>query len=628
MTKAMLTLAVLAVLCAMAGCAGNETTGSATPPSALHAQSAPGRPLTLPAPVAVEAAAKQAAAGLVLEHQGGEYLDGCVQNAELSLTSLEFQPAWASDAQSFDNAAFAIYSFNLQGYSGDPYLDFAWWWNAEAKYEDLWIGLSNRASNRWDWFQIDASQVLDLGANGFSPYIRLGTGDLFVAVVMLGTEPTELDRLGLINRLTYTASGYVLDQGEIGFAGVTLTFSGGLESVVTDASGFWMRDGIHDGVYTVTPSLTDYNFAPYAQEFEIQATDAILDDFVECLPGPGDWSCFGHDRRRTKLSKHIGPQTADLAWTFNDSLNESSCSPAIGVDGMIYIGGIDGRLYAVDPTGAVRWSYLTEAPIESSPAIGADGTVYFGSDDNNLYAINPDGTPQWSYLTAGPVHSSPAIGEDGTIIVGSDDYSIYAILPDGNKSWSYELPAIIRSSPAIADNGTIYIGCSDGKLYSFSSHGVPGWDYAMTGEIVASPAVDAEGVVYICDVNGYLDAINQDGTQHWRYNAGSAMISSPALGADGTVYIGTVDNEVVAINADGSHKWSYPSDISFSASPALGADGTVYIADEYGLVMALNDTGTLKWSYNTSAAITSCAAIGSNGSVYFSSITGLWAFGK
>jgi len=35
--------------------------------------------------------------------------------------------------------------------------------------------------------------------------------------------------------------------------------------------------------------------------------------------------------------------------------------------------------------------------ILSSPAIGSDGTIYFGSLDGNLYAVDPAGALKWNY---------------------------------------------------------------------------------------------------------------------------------------------------------------------------------------------------------------------------------------
>ncbi len=62
-------------------------------------------------------------------------------------------------------------------------------------------------------------------------------------------------------------------------------------------------------------------------------------------------------------------------------------------------------------------------PVASSPAIGEDGIVFIGSDDGRVHAVNgSSGAHVWSTLTQGRVRSSPAILPDGSaVIVGSDD---------------------------------------------------------------------------------------------------------------------------------------------------------------------------------------------------------------
>ena len=46
--------------------------------------------------------------------------------------------------------------------------------------------------------------------------------------------------------------------------------------------------------------------------------------------------------------------------------------------------------------GTQKWSFTTGGGVISSPAIGADGTIYVGSVDGQLYVLNPDGTQKWS----------------------------------------------------------------------------------------------------------------------------------------------------------------------------------------------------------------------------------------
>ncbi len=65
-------------------------------------------------------------------------------------------------------------------------------------------------------------------------------------------------------------------------------------------------------------------------------------------------------------------------------------SSAAVVDGIVYVGGWDNNLYAIDAaTGQQLWLYEVGGAIGSSPAV-IGGVVYVGSWDFNLYAIgNP-----------------------------------------------------------------------------------------------------------------------------------------------------------------------------------------------------------------------------------------------
>ena len=81
--------------------------------------------------------------------------------------------------------------------------------------------------------------------------------------------------------------------------------------------------------------------------------------------------------------------------------------------------------------GTKLWEFETGGDVGSSPAIGSDGTVYVGSVDGKLYAIDgKTGVKLWEFETGDPVYSSPAIGSDGTVYVGSYDKKLYAFRTD------------------------------------------------------------------------------------------------------------------------------------------------------------------------------------------------------
>jgi outer membrane protein assembly factor BamB len=116
-----------------------------------------------------------------------------------------------------------------------------------------------------------------------------------------------------------------------------------------------------------------------------------------------------------------------------------------------------------------KWAFETEKKIFSSPAIGSDGVIYVGSEDNYLYAVNPNGNEKWKFKTEGCIYTCPAIGSDSTIYVGSDDNNLYAINYDGTEKWRFETIDRVESSPVIGSDGTIYVGSKDGNLYAIYS---------------------------------------------------------------------------------------------------------------------------------------------------------------
>ena len=107
--------------------------------------------------------------------------------------------------------------------------------------------------------------------------------------------------------------------------------------------------------------------------------------------------------------------------------------------------------------------------IYSSPALGADGAIYVGSLDGYLYALEPDGSLRWKVNLRDWVISSPAVGADGTIYVGSYNHALYAISPAGKIAWKHRTEKGIFSSPTIADDGTLYFGSDDGRLYALKT---------------------------------------------------------------------------------------------------------------------------------------------------------------
>lgn len=293
--------------------------------------------------------------------------------------------------------------------------------------------------------------------------------------------------------------------------------------------------------------------------------------------------------------------------------------PAIARDGSVYFGSIDRSVYALDTTGAVKWSFATGGLIDTcSPAIADDGTVYIGSNDGTVYAFAPDGTQKWTraFGTTAPVSNSPALAADGTIYVKAGNGFLYALNPaDGAIKWRFNVSATTSyASPSVAPDGTIYQGSEDKKLYAINPDGTLKWTYTGDNDIYTVAAIDAAGNLYFAVLNsGKLFSVAPNGTLRWTYSGATiGCSSSPALSRDGTtVYFGGYDSKLHAVNtADGTVRWTYNLGTEVRASsPAVDSNGVVYIGCYDNRIYAVNANGTLKRRFDVGNVVRSSPAI-------------------
>ena len=331
---------------------------------------------------------------------------------------------------------------------------------------------------------------------------------------------------------------------------------------------------------------------------------------------------FGISIALTAVADESVPGTVKWNYATGDLVFSS---PAVGLDGTVYIGSDDGYLYAVNSDGTRKWRYSTGTrEVRSSPAIGPEGTIYVGTWNENVVAVKPDGTLKWEY-PVGYAFCSPAVGSDGTVYIGSQSAFLYAFSSDGTLKWQCPTTGMLISSPAIGPDGTIYVGSTDDNLYAINPDGTIKWQYSPVGDVRSSPAIGSDGTVYIGSNNGYLYAIDPSGNLKWSFYTASSgdQPSSPAIGPDGAVYIGSADNNLYAIGQDGEQKWIYTTDSPITSSPAIGADGTVYVGSGGGFLYAVDSSGQLVWKCQVGDSIwASSPAIGADGTVYIGSEDG------
>jgi outer membrane protein assembly factor BamB len=144
---------------------------------------------------------------------------------------------------------------------------------------------------------------------------------------------------------------------------------------------------------------------------------------------------------------------------------------ALANDGTIYVGDGAGVLYAVDPSGSVKWRF-DAAGITGSPVIDMDGVIYL-TGGGAVYAVTPDGSLKWRFAPQLPLNvlTSPVLAADGTLYLGGE-FALIALRPDGTLKSNLRV-FTPTSALAIAPDGTIYFACGYAVLCAAEDAGSP-----------------------------------------------------------------------------------------------------------------------------------------------------------
>lgn len=161
-----------------------------------------------------------------------------------------------------------------------------------------------------------------------------------------------------------------------------------------------------------------------------------------------------------------------LKWSHRLEGEDSSIRTlAIASDGTIYMGEDNGKLYAIDSSGHLNWTFAARN-VNVAAAIGRDGTIYVAGD--KLYALTPSGKVKWSYVTGQGDEAGaeqPCIDANGTtyFLTPEPHHNLIALNSDGALKWSHKMQDYTEyTSPSIGPDGGLYVGSMDGGLYVFS----------------------------------------------------------------------------------------------------------------------------------------------------------------
>lgn len=350
---------------------------------------------------------------------------------------------------------------------------------------------------------------------------------------------------------------------------------------------------------------------------------------------PGSWWRFGANHLNYCSVEISGPIGAGMKWTAFPG-SAVIAGPAITLDQTSYITCGDGKLYAINSSGGIRWSFDLIETSRCTPAIGHDGTVYVGNNLGMVFAINPDGTEKWRFEMDDLywVDSSPVVDWEGVVYIGNEVSEFFAINPDGTLKWMYRTdePGVYAElvSPAIGRADEIFIASPTGRLYCLGRDGALKWEYALPGaEIglidgVTSPSIDEDsGLVYIGTSEGNLYTIDFDGNLVNTFTSGAGIVGCPAQTyMTGDLVFADALGVVYSVDYFGELNWTFNSGTPLSGMFAVDFDGHVYFGSESGTVYALTNAGELLWTYGSGSGISAPPALGDDGTIYIGNLDG------
>lgn len=367
---------------------------------------------------------------------------------------------------------------------------------------------------------------------------------------------------------------------------------------------------------------------PEGSEAVLSDATAIIPTFTPDVSGDYVVRLVVHDGRiesnfDTVTIKALRP--GEELWSL--TLGAIYGRPVIGSDDTIYVLNNTNQIYAIDPSGNIKWNRSGNYHNPSQISIGPDDILYIGYG-GLIEAINPDGSVKWIFETGrSGLLNTPVISKDGTIYAGSrnGDNHVYAIKDNGDLFWEFNTGAhwVTNNSMAVGPTGDLYF-CSYRHFYSLSPDGNVNWSFYLPDGIVTSPSFYEDRFYINMPDYDYIFGYEKpmafllSGERLWKYEY-IRTTGTPVIDYDGSSYVYGVTHSLIGITSDGQEKWVNSglrlSDLMLGISNILYAG----VIEPSGALNAYTLDGEMLWSFSTNGRVTGGPVQTSNGTVYVGS---------
>jgi eukaryotic-like serine/threonine-protein kinase len=184
-----------------------------------------------------------------------------------------------------------------------------------------------------------------------------------------------------------------------------------------------------------------------------------------------------------------------LLWKFETG--NAIEAPALLLNNVVYIGNLDGLLYALDlNSGKKLWEYETDNQIIGSANWWSDGKstyIFVGSYDFYLHCVDAKtGQVKWKYESDNYINGAAACYNGKVMFGGCDGFLHIVDVTTGKLDKKIDVASYVAGS-ATVENDKAYIGDYDGRFFQVDlktnkTNWV--WEHETTKlQFIASPAL-------------------------------------------------------------------------------------------------------------------------------------------
>ncbi len=365
---------------------------------------------------------------------------------------------------------------------------------------------------------------------------------------------------------------------------------------------------------------------------EEPSANADKGELQEPLPPPvlndaRNWPLFRGDSQARGIAQTELPENLDLLWQYEVPRGAFDGTPII-VEGVVYIGDLDGVLHALDmKDGTKRWEFKNDIGFTAAPAV-RDDRVYIGDIDGHFHCIDAkSGERLWHHEAGAEVDSGANFFGD-KVLFGSQDSVLYCLMADsGELVWKHSINDQIRCSPTIVEDRIFLAGC-DGLLHILNARtGEPLRDVEIESPTGVTPAASGDYVYFGTEAGVFFCIDWKKGEVVWKFQDGErsqAFRSSPTV-HDELVIFGGRNRRLHALDKQtGQERWSHVSRGRIDSSPITVGD-RVFFGSSDGRLTALKVAdGSPAWEFEVRGSFNGSAAAAeerlfiasSNGVVY------------